>query len=96
MHLTLEEKETIILFNEADSQAKVYTCNKSMMRQLDELCKNSVEITEVLKDEHSKTYLLPKKWIKVRKPRQLSVEKRTELALRAKRNFGHKESEVIT
>ena len=89
LSLTNHEKETIILFNDAEEMAEIYTCNSAWKNKLDKLCQNTKEITLLKEDKHSKTYNFPKKWIKVKRPRVLSREKRTELAERARQNFGH-------
>ena len=89
MGLTKYESETIIRFNDAEDEATIYTCNKSWMNRLDKLCEKSSEITVIKQDEFSKEYKIPKKWIKVKMPRQLSEKQRTELIKRAKENFGH-------
>lgn len=70
--------------------AEVYTCDSSLIRKLDQLCQISKEITETKRDEHSRTYTFPKKWVKVRMPRVLSDEKRAEMAAMARERFGHK------
>ena len=83
------EQETIIIFNEAESTATVNTCNKAWQNQLSRFCAETPDVCLVQKDEHSKTYTLPKKWLKVRRPRVLSSEERSKLASRATHNFGH-------
>ena len=85
MHLTSYEKETIITYNKADNTAHVYTCDSALMRKLDGFCADSQDIVMVKEDKYSKTYELPKKWVKVSKPRTYSEEYRKELSERAKR-----------
>ena len=82
MNMTRYEMETIINYNQAEKTASIYTCDRSLMRKLDKLCSESEEITVEKEDEFSKTYILPKKWVKVRKTRQLSEEEREKLASR--------------
>ena len=79
MNLTKLEQETIIIFNEAEEMASVETCNKALMKQLDELTRKRPQITEEKTDNYSKRYNLPKKWIKVRAPRELTDEQRAKL-----------------
>lgn len=67
--LTRLERETIITFNEAEPDAEIYTASKTMMRKLDKLMSQTDVIRMVKEDEVSKTYICPKKLIKVRKPR---------------------------
>jgi hypothetical protein len=82
------ERETIISFNDGEDNASFYTCNKAWQRKLDKLCSQNKGVTLEREDEHSKWYTIPKKWIKVRIPRQLSEKQRKELAQRARANFG--------
>lgn len=82
MAMTRYEMETIINYNQEEKTASVYTCDKALIRRLDRLCEESTEITVEKEDEYSKSYILPKKWVKVRKPRQLSDELKEKLASR--------------
>ena len=86
--LTNYERETVINFNNDEPTATFYTCNKAWIRKMDALCSKTTEIIVKKQDEFSKTYIIPKTWIKVRIPRQLSEEKRKELAERARANLG--------
>lgn len=81
------EQETIINYNQEEILAELYTCDASLIRKLNKLCEKHSTITVTKSDEYSKTYSFPKKWVKIRPPRQLSDEKRAELSERAKRNF---------
>jgi hypothetical protein len=87
MSLTKYETETVMNFNDAEDMAEIYTCNRAWINRLDKLCLCTPEIIRKKADEYSRTYIIPKKYIKVRIPRQLSDEKRTELILRAKKNL---------
>lgn len=82
--LTLTEKETIILFNEGEKQAECYTCNIALMNKLDKLCENFNYFIRVAENEFSKTYTFPKKYITIRKPKELTEEERKKTALRLK------------
>jgi hypothetical protein len=85
--LTQWETETNINFNNKDAEAKVYTCNKALIRKIDKLCENYQEIVCVEHDEYSKTYTMPKSYIKIRTPIRLSDEKRQAMSQRAKDNI---------
>lgn len=85
--LTKYEKETIINFNQDEATANIYTCDSAWIRKLDKLAQNDTRITIESEDENSKTYNIPKKWVKVHKPRVHTNEKRKELSLRAKANL---------
>lgn len=90
MTLSRYEQETTISYNNEEKTAIIYTCDKSLIRKLDEMARKDSTIIETTRDEYSKTYELPKRYIKVKIPRQLSEEQRQKLAERAKRNFGGK------
>ena len=87
MGLTKWEMETIINFNDAEKTAEVYTCNKALMKKLDNLCIRSKEITLKKEDKQSKTYIFPKKWVKITLPRTLSDETRKKLSENARKRF---------
>ena len=87
MKLSKLEQETIIIFNEQEDTATIDTCNRAVIRQLDDLRQKSSSVVCVSEDEYGKGYTFPKKWVKVRTPRQYSEEQRLKMAERAKRNF---------
>ena len=86
--LTKYEQETIFSYNQEENFAIIDTCDKKLIRKLDKLCEKQPIITVENQNQHGKTYKLPKKWIKISTPRQLSEKTRKELAQRAKSNFG--------
>jgi len=88
MNLTMQERETIILFNEADDTASVDTCNPALIRKLDKqiALQENGPIALLHEDEFGKRYLIPKSWVKVQFPRTLSPEQRAELSARGKAN----------
>lgn len=88
MKLTNLERETTINYNQEELTAVVCTHDPALIRKLDKLSLSSSEILVIKEDENSKTYIFPKKWVKVKLPRQLSDEKRAEYAERARKNFG--------
>ncbi len=90
MKLTNLERETIIIYNQEEKVAAVYTCDPTLIRKLDKLSLSSTEIIEQKSDENSKMYIIPKKWVKITMSRKLSEEKRLEYAERAKQNFKRK------
>ena len=74
------EQETIILFNIAEPNAKVYTRDKTVMRKLDALVAEFPEIYKCIKvTDIDKTYSMPKKYVSYRKPRRISEERREEI-----------------
>jgi hypothetical protein len=90
MKLSDYERETIINYNERDSMAQIYTCSKRWMNKLDKLCSKSTSIVVENQDEYSKTYLVPKKYIKIQIPRQYSEEQRQKMSDRARNIFARK------
>lgn len=84
MRLSSEERETIIRFDDSENVASIYTCNSTLKSKLDKLMSERTGISIVSEDEYSKTYILPKKWVKVVAPRILSDEQRSKMAEKAK------------
>lgn len=72
MKLTKLEQETIILWNNQESIAEVYTCDSKIIKKLDRLVLEYQQINTKKQNEYSKTYILPKKLIGVKKPNKLS------------------------
>ena len=92
MTITLEERETIIVFNEKDDTASVDTCNGALIRKLDKLitCQESKQISLIREDEFVKVYVIPKKWVKVNLPQNITDEERAKRSAAARARFGHK------
>lgn len=72
MKLTSEEKETIIIFNEADDTATVETFQGKIIRRMEKEGVKPVRESP----EGAKRYIVPKKWIKVTPPKKVSDEQR--------------------
>ena len=75
MELSLYERETIITYNEAESEASVYTHNKALRRTLDKLAQERPEDCRVDRGGHggaAADYTIPKAWVKIRPPRVAS------------------------
>ena len=84
------EKESVILFNEAEKTADIYTHNPALKKQLVEL---AVKYPEQVKQETENRYggqmfVIPKKWIRVKPPRVLSPAQREVLDRINKKNEG--------
>jgi hypothetical protein len=85
MPLTNEEKETTINYNDAEKEARIYTCNAALMRKLDRLCTEYPDLYKLVKqDEYSKWYIIPKKYIRIGKPVAMSDEQKAAASARAK------------
>jgi len=69
MNLTPYERETIILFNEEEDTASVYTHNAKLIRKLKKLsAKYPDKIYEVKSGNGSVSYIVPKSCVSVREP----------------------------
>jgi hypothetical protein len=79
VRLTKQEQETIIVFNQADDTASVYTCSKSWMQHIEK----TLGLKPTALHGHAREYEVPKAWIrKPRKPRQLSESQKQKLRQR--------------
>ena len=87
MYIPLEERETIITFNEKDETASVYTMNRALARRLDNLTATRANETRRVKTypDGAQEYEVPKKWVKVNPPRVYSEEQRAEMAARLRK-----------
>ncbi len=88
MTLTKVEQETIILFNEAESTASVYTHNAALQRLLLELCQSHPAQAKQTEDNRHDglTFEIPKKWVKIAPPRVLSEAQKRVLEDMNRRN----------
>lgn len=86
---TLYEQETIITYNREETFASVYTASPIDIRRLDKLFNERKEemVLEASTDS-SRTYQVPKTWIKIVPKRILTDEQKQALAERARMNFG--------
>lgn len=89
------EQETIILFNVAEPNATVYTRDKTVMRKFDALVAEFPEIYKCIKvTDIDKTYSMPKEYVSYRKPRKISMERRTQIKEQMKK-INNKKQESI-
>jgi len=94
MGLTREEQETIINFNNAESTANIYTCNRGLMKKLQkakwatfissekldgEICSMSFEVSKTCIKIRPKRILSPKQLEASKKAIQKAQEKRKTL-----------------
>lgn len=90
MKLTSAERETIIVFDEERKQAVVTTFNPRFLNQLERLAGERPDDVKFVKHivpedcARSGEYLIPKAWIKIKPPRQLSEEQIEELKQRGR------------
>ena len=79
MKLSLAERETILLYNQAEPMAEIYTHDPRLMEKLDLLAKKHPDQI-IRKDAHN--FTVPKRCVSVREP--YSVERRKAASERAK------------
>lgn len=73
MKLSRYEQEVIINFNAADREATVYSANPAWIKKMYRLHMEYPDIVTLFReDEVSKTFIIPKKLIKIGKPTVLS------------------------
>ena len=82
MAKTRLEQETILLFNEAEKLASVYTHNKRLKGKLERLLEDRPDEMSL---DYNGDYLIPKKWIKINAPRVMSDEERQRASERIRR-----------
>ena len=78
------EKETVVIFNEAERMALIDTYNPKWQSQLAEAAELYPDKCQ-LKREHemgNKAYWLPKSWLKLKLPMKLTAEQKAERAAR--------------
>ncbi len=74
---TKYEQETIILFNELEKTAEIYTFNSALRRKLDKGCALHPDSFTVKSESHgAKTFTIPKKYIYVRVPEVKTPEQK--------------------
>ena len=81
-NLTKYEQETIINWNNEEKTASIYTYDKSLMRKIENRRSEYPEIKVLKRSDDFAEYEIPKRWIKVSFPRQLTDEQRAEMSAR--------------
>ena len=72
MKLSLYEQETIILYNQAEATAEVYTHDSRLLEKLRRLAEKYPD--QIVKKDRQ-TFLVPKRCVSVREPYSASVAK---------------------
>jgi hypothetical protein len=79
--LSAEERETIILFNEADATAEIEAYSPAMRKRLAALSREyPKEVSLTQRGEESDRYTFPKRWLKIAAPREATDRQREHLA----------------
>ena len=86
--LTKYEKETIILFNEADDEASIYTYNAGLRKRLANISKKHPDLCRLEKscDQGGVSYVLDKSRLSIRLQPPMSEERRRKASEYAKQN----------
>lgn len=83
MSLSNLEKETVVIFNEAENTAEIFTYNRRMQTRLTALCKirpEEIRETTLERDaDRIRRYVFPKRWLRVNPGPQLSEELKTRM-----------------
>ena len=91
------ERETTIVFNEAEDAAMIWSASPRFQRAMGKIGVEPYKTAGRERGEQSCWYKVPREWIHVRKPkqRQLSPEQRQNMADRARSMFRKKEGREI-
>ena len=68
MELAKQERETIIIFNEAEKDADVYTHNDALRQRLERLAREFPSECRLVKTSHdgeAVDYTVPKLWVQI-------------------------------
>lgn len=77
MSLTNFEKETIIIFNEAEPTARIETFDSRIIREAEKAATRSAAVVREERSENKHgVYTMPKTYIKIRAPLSISDETR--------------------
>lgn len=79
------EKETSINFNDAENEAVICTYNAAWLRKMDALCGRHEGFSARKREEGYGEYVIPKKYVTVRGPREMTEEQRMKSAERLRK-----------
>lgn len=80
MNLTRYEQEVVSNLNADEDMATVYSANPAWIRKMDALVREFPDVFRIKRwTEVSKTYEVPKKYIRIGKPRELSSVQKENL-----------------
>ena len=97
MSISKIEQETVILFNEAEANASVYTYNGTLKRKLSGLCSTRPEEARQTKDDGrgGLPFEVPKRWVKVNAGPVYTEEQRQAMKERARAISTSKSSTAV-
>lgn len=84
VNLSKEERETIILYTEADDCAEVYTYNKKLINRLSKFCEGRPDEIQKIRESETGavTYTVPRDWVRISPKRRMSNEQKAAAAER--------------
>lgn len=87
MSLSRLEQETIIVFNEQEQEAIIETFKSSLIKRLDKLCNEYPNKFQLISEdvEGCKKYIIPKKYVRIGSPKNMTDEQREAMSKRAKK-----------
>jgi hypothetical protein len=78
--LSAEERETIILFNEAETTAEIEAYGIAMRKRLAALSRECPkEVFLIQRGEESDRYTFPKRWLRIAAPRKVTDRQQKHL-----------------
>lgn len=94
MSISKYEQETSLWYNNAETEAICYTCNKALLNKLDKYCSKYPEEFKVKREiiidgeKVGREYIFNKKYISIRKPssRIMSEDQKLAASIRLKKN----------
>lgn len=85
--LTKAERETIIIYNEQDDVANVITCNVRLQNKLKTLSQKHTSVVHKDGNGIFEEYELPKSFVRIVAPRQMSDEEKEKMKVRGRLLF---------
>lgn len=85
--LSAYEKETVILFNNAEKTATVYAYDTKILKKLKEAIERHPDKARIMEEYEDECMMveIPKEWVNINLPRQYSPEGRKEMEARLAR-----------
>lgn len=84
MALTNFEKETIINFNESETEAIVYTHNVELRKKLKKFADKTTDCKIKHEGRGFAEFIIPKGWVTIEMPKKLSESEKKAVIARAK------------
>ncbi len=82
------EQETIIIYNNAEKEATVYTYEPKLIKKLDALSASDSRVSQGRRGADWAEYTIPKKSVRIQIARPYSAAQKAEMAERLNRTLG--------